>query len=181
MLLQLRAHDQHFHGAMLFDGSDAQLFAQVAQNPIFVPGTHTFNLDRTRPIFLGLAKATEPLGGTAESVSEEKILRLHDSQKLRAWRGTYSSPGHSSTPAHGNVITLAQTPPHRTPCLGSARKQNAQFSVGTFSAWSITSNSTGPFRASSLSPSCSWRAPKMLGSELSPVFTPSGVKYRTKL
>ena len=38
-----------------------------------------------------------------------------DSQKLRPWRGTYSSPGHTSTPAHGNVIPLAQTPPHRTP------------------------------------------------------------------
>ena len=33
-----------------------------------------------------------------------------DSQKLRPWRGAYSSPGHSKPPAFSNINTLAQRP-----------------------------------------------------------------------
>ncbi len=63
-------------------------------------------------------------------------------------------------PPRRSLRTYANT--RKTP--GAAASCNLQFSVGILSAWSITSISTGPFRASSLSPSCSWRAPKMLGS-----------------
>ncbi len=32
-----------------------------------------------------------------------------DSQKLRPWRGTISSPGRSRPPAHNRINTVAQT------------------------------------------------------------------------
>jgi hypothetical protein len=71
--LQSRAHDQHFHVAVLIRRRDAEIFVEGAQKLLLGVGSHAFNLDRTRTIFLGIAEHQDAAGQRQNQVRRKAI------------------------------------------------------------------------------------------------------------